>query len=229
MTESSFSEKTAAAKKLFGTAAKLAQKQAELAALNNVTLPKLYHAIGKRIVGSDKLPADLEHHRQKIRQLESGRATPDQVLVTLRDSLDQLKLSIDAMNLPPGDVTALLANLRYRLEPRFAVSDIELQWAVELIEPVERLDTTAMRHLQFMLFEALSNVLQHAHASELRVAAESSGTGVVLRIIDNGRGFDISQPMRKGLASMTDRAQAIGARLEFASEPGRTVVSIFLD
>jgi hypothetical protein len=80
MKESSFREKTAAAKKLFGTAAKLAQKQAELATLNNVTLPKLYHAIGKRIVGSDKLPADLEHHRQKIRQLESGiAATPEEI------------------------------------------------------------------------------------------------------------------------------------------------------
>jgi hypothetical protein len=80
MTESSFSEKTAAAKKLFGTAAKLAQKQAELAKLNNVTLPKVYHAIGKRIVGSDKLPADLEHHRQRIRQLEAGiAATPEEI------------------------------------------------------------------------------------------------------------------------------------------------------
>ena len=45
-----------------------------------MTLPKLYHAIGKRIVGSDKLPADLEHHRQKIRQLESGiAATPEEI------------------------------------------------------------------------------------------------------------------------------------------------------
>ena len=80
MTESSFSEKTAAAKKLFGTAAKLAQKQAELATLNNVTLPKLYHAIGKHMVGSDKLPADLDHHRQRIRQLEAGiAATPEEI------------------------------------------------------------------------------------------------------------------------------------------------------
>jgi hypothetical protein len=80
MTESSFRTKTAAAKKLFGAAAKLAQKQTELATLNNVTLPKLYHAIGKRIVGSDKLPADLEHHREKIRHLESGiAATPEEI------------------------------------------------------------------------------------------------------------------------------------------------------
>jgi len=168
------------------------------------------------------------HISAAIRQMESGRASREQVLVTLRDSLDQLKLSIDSMNLPPGDVTALLANLRYRLEPRFAALDIELQWAVDLIDPIDRLDASAMRHLQFMLFEALSNVLQHARASVLRLEAAAQASSVVLRVVDNGRGFDVSQPLRKGLASMTDRAQAIGARLEFASEPGRTVVSIVL-
>jgi hypothetical protein len=75
MTESSFSKNTAAAKKLFGTAAKLAQKQAELATLNNVTLPKLYRGIGKKIVGLDKLPPDLVPHREKISALEAGIST----------------------------------------------------------------------------------------------------------------------------------------------------------
>jgi len=80
MAETTIQEKTAAVGKLFGTAAKLTQKQAELAKLNNVTLPKLYHAIGKRIVGMEKLPADLEHRRQTLRQLEAGiTATPEEI------------------------------------------------------------------------------------------------------------------------------------------------------
>ena len=49
------------------------------------------------------------HISSAIRQLQSGRASNADVLLTLRDSLDQLKLSIDAMNLPPGDVTACAA------------------------------------------------------------------------------------------------------------------------
>lgn len=168
------------------------------------------------------------HISAAIRQLQSGKASHDEVLLTLRDSLDQLKLSIDAMNLPPGDVTALLANLRYRLEPRFAASDIELQWDVELLEPLARLDAGAMRQLQFMVFEALSNVLQHAHASRLRIDARQLDAGVQLRIIDNGRGFDVTAPLRKGLLSLHERAAAIGARLALDSEPGHTVVEIRL-
>ena len=75
---------------------------------------------------------------------------------TLRDSLDQLKLTVDSMHLPPGDITALLADMRYRLEPRFAASDIELQWGVDLLRPVARLEGRGMQQLQFMVFEALS-------------------------------------------------------------------------
>ncbi|WP_382159233.1 histidine kinase [Hydrogenophaga sp. ANAO-22] len=168
------------------------------------------------------------HISSAIRQLESGRSSQQELLQTLRDSLDQLKLSIDAMNLPPGDVTALLANLRYRLEPRLQASDIALRWAVELIEPLQRLDAGAMRQLQFMVFEALSNVLQHAQATELCIEAVAAEQGVRLRIVDNGRGFDATVAWRKGLLAMRERARAIGAVLSLQSAPGRTVVEIQL-
>ena len=169
------------------------------------------------------------HISSAIRQLQSGQADPDELLQTLRDSLDQLKLSIDAMNLPPGDVTSLLANLRYRLEPRFAASGIELQWEVSELPHHPGLDTPAMRQLQFMVFEALSNVLQHAQAHRLTIEARPQEQGFRMRIIDDGRGFDTALPRRKGLQSMQERAQAIGARLSLQSRPGQTVVEITLD
>ena len=165
-----------------------------------------------------------------IRQIESGKASQVDLLKTLRESLDQLKLSIDAMNLPPGDITALLANLRYRLEPRFIASDIELQWDVDLIPPATRLDDKTMRHLQFMVFEALSNVLQHAHASVLRIELRAtSAGGAQLRLIDNGRGFNPERAARKGLRSLRERAALIGAKLVFVGSPGNTVVEILLE
>jgi signal transduction histidine kinase len=169
------------------------------------------------------------HISAAIRQLQSGKASEEELLQTLRDSLDQLKLSIDAMNLPPGDITTLLANLRYRLEPRFKASDIALVWDVDLIAPLPQLDAKAMRQLQFMVFEALSNVLQHAQASELRIELRGcEGGGAQLRVIDNGRGFDVQRVQRKGLASLRERAAAIGAQLNVSSVPGYTAVEISL-
>jgi signal transduction histidine kinase len=169
------------------------------------------------------------HISTAIRQLQNGKASHDDMLHTLRDALDQLKLSIDAMHLQPGDVGALLANMRYRLGSRILACGIELQWDVEVLEPIAGLDTNAMGQLQFMLLEAFSNVLQHAHASMLRVVAVPLGPGnqgLQLQIIDNGVGYDCDAPLRNGLRSMQNRAQAIGVVLHLSSEPGRSVVEI---
>ena len=166
------------------------------------------------------------HISTAIRQLQSGRASGEEVLQTLRDSLDQLKLSIDAMTLPPGDITALLANLRYRLEPRLKACGIELEWAVEQLAPLARLDAGAMRQLQFMLFEAISNVMQHARASRLRIEAQQTVPGVRIVVVDNGCGFDATQTPRRGLRLMQERATAIGARLQVHSRAGQTGIEI---
>jgi signal transduction histidine kinase len=160
-----------------------------------------------------------------IRQLQSGQTSSEELLRTLRDSLDQLKLSIDSIHLPPGDVGALLAALRYRLEPRLLAAGIEFEWAVDEVAPVKLLDAQAMRQLQFLLFEAISNVLQHGHASVLRLEAGMQGETVQLRVIDNGRGFDATQVPR----ALSERAGALGARLALESRPGRTVVQLSFD
>ncbi len=168
------------------------------------------------------------HLSVAMRQLESEEVSRADVLDTLRESMDRLKLSIDALNLPHGDVTALLANIRYRLEPRLVASGIALQWQVQRLPLLARLDNRALVHLQFMVYEALSNVLQHAQAQQLRIEACTQGAGIALRLVDDGRGFNSDLPVRKGLMSMRDRAHAIGADVFFRSRPGLTEVEILI-
>jgi signal transduction histidine kinase len=158
-----------------------------------------------------------------IRQLQGGQTGSDAVVATLRDALDRLKLSIDAMSVPPGDVVALLANLRHRLEPRFVGAGLALEWQVSDVAPVARLDTEAMRVLQSMVLEAVSNVLQHAGARTLRIEAEEAAAGPRVRIIDDGCGFDASQREPRALAA---RAKTLHARLRVDGTPGRTMIEI---
>ena len=229
-----FRDATTQARDLMDTMAdRVAQKEAELKA-SYEQVEQLARA-QERLAERSRILRDMHdgvgsHISSAIRQLQSGRASNEDLLLTLRDSLDQLKLSIDAMNLPPGDITALLANMRYRLGPRFSASDIELQWAVSQLPIRAGLDMQGTRHLQFMLFEALSNVLQHARATILRIESEHSGeTGhTVLRVIDNGCGFDVSTQPLRSLASIRERAAAIGARIDVSSRPGHTELAIWL-
>ena len=217
------------ARDLLGTlSAKVADRERELAA----TYWRLEQAAREQATTLERqrILRDMHdgvgtHISAAIRQLQSGQSKPDELLRTLRDSLDQLKLSIDSIQLPTGDIGALLAALRYRLSPRFAASGLELQWAVDELAPVERLDAQSMRQLQFLLFEAISNVLQHAQAKVLRIEAAMAGRAVRLCVIDDGGGYDVSRPPR----AVQERARAIGAELSLESRPGRTVVRLDID
>lgn len=168
------------------------------------------------------------HLSAALRQVQCGAYNPPAVAGLLQEGLDQLKLSIDSLNLAPGDVTALLANLRYRLEPRLREAGLELHWLVDDIPPVSGLDDKAMRHLQFVVYGALANVLQHAQANRVTVQAQVLEHGVRLAVSDNGVGFDATAPWTRGLQAMRDRVSAIGGRLRVHSEPGHTLVEVLL-
>jgi signal transduction histidine kinase len=161
-----------------------------------------------------------------IRQLQSGGAASGPlVLDTLRESLDGLRLSVDAMTVDPGDVGAMLANLRHRLGRRIEAAGFALDWDVESIEPVAGLDAEAMQGLQSLVVEAISNAMQHAGGRMLRVSADAPPGAVRIRVADDGRGFDAAARPPRALHA---RAAAIGARLTVDGRPGGASIEVVL-
>jgi len=157
------------------------------------------------------------HLTSALRQLQSPRdAGVDLGLVTqtLRDSLDHLKLSIDALSLPPGDVVGLLASLRFRITPRLKAAGLELIWDVPDLPNWPDGQPPALRQLQYILFEGLSNALQHSGASKLTLSARVFYDRMQVSLIDNGRGWE-SQGEGQGLQAMRARASVIGAKVDF--------------
>ena len=75
--------------------------------------------------------------------------------------------------------------------------------------------------------EALTNVRKHAHAQRVTIGLTREGAEVVLRISDDGVGFDPEAAGRGpekwphfGLAGMRERAEAVGGRVAWHSRPG---------
>ncbi|MGW0839717.1 GAF domain-containing sensor histidine kinase [Streptomyces sp. NPDC002787] len=73
--------------------------------------------------------------------------------------------------------------------------------------------------------EALHNALRHSGAEHVDVSLDRRGGGAVLRVTDDGDGFD-PQAVRRagrhlGLVSMRDRAGGVGGRLTVESAPGK--------
>jgi signal transduction histidine kinase len=71
--------------------------------------------------------------------------------------------------------------------------------------------------------EALQNIAKHARAQSIAVSLEQDGADLVLRIDDDGRGFDLDRsfPGHLGLESMHERMAGVGGHLEIQSARGR--------
>ncbi|MCC6729429.1 MAG: GAF domain-containing sensor histidine kinase [Chthonomonadales bacterium] len=71
--------------------------------------------------------------------------------------------------------------------------------------------------------EALSNALRHAGATTVRLELRYETAGTVLRVRDDGRGFDAERAgggSRFGLVGMRERARRIGADFQLRTAPG---------
>jgi hypothetical protein len=157
------------------------------------------------------------HLTSALRQLQSPRndgVDLGLVTQTLRDSLDQLKLSIDALSLTPGDVVGLLASLRFRITPRLKAAGLTLVWDVQALPAWPNGQAHALRQLQYILFEGLSNALQHSGASRLTLSARGHSDRLQVSLTDNGSGWDASCE-GQGLQAMRARASVIGAGIAF--------------
>ena len=158
-----------------------------------------------------------------IHQVESGQATRSELLHTLQESLDQLRLNIDAMHLPHGDINALLSSLRYRLERRIQAAGLRLVWRADELPLITHYLGPQLRHVQFILLEVISNATQHAQGTRLEVTATADDSHVVLELRDDGVGA--GSGVGNGLRSMQERAALIGAQLErLTGDKGTRVV-----
>lgn len=90
--------------------------------------------------------------------------------------------------------------------------------------PVE-LSRDVMGNLLLLMQEAVANAFHHGQASEVEVTLDYCSDFLELRIMDNGRGFDVATvPGTKeghfGLVGMKERMQRLGGTLHLYSTPG---------
>jgi signal transduction histidine kinase len=76
-------------------------------------------------------------------------------------------------------------------------------------------------HLRAVLREALSNVAQHAEASRVEIFVEvGQDSGLLLRVVDNGRGLPSSPTLGHGLRNLQERAAMLGGSFSASATPG---------
>jgi signal transduction histidine kinase len=100
----------------------------------------------------------------------------------------------------------------------------EIKCVVDLCERDDLIDAGAATELFRIFQEALTNIVRHAHATEVHITlAHSANSDLVLEVCDNGRGItddQIANRQALGLLGMRERASLIGAEFSINGNPG---------
>jgi len=161
--------------------------------------------------------------------VERGAVSNDQFAQILRESIDDMRLAIDALTAEDADLTASLGNLRFRMEPRMRAAGMELAWDARRLPEEIGLHPDVVLPILRIVQEALTNAIKHSSARAVRVVLMVEGSGdsrmLDIRIADNGAGISEERVGGRGLLNMRNRAQKIGAQLkvETAANVGTTV------
>jgi two-component system sensor histidine kinase UhpB len=135
---------------------------------------------------------------------------------TNRRILDRLRpLYIQELGLDRS-IQTLLQNVKAQARGLTVTSQID----TTLNEVDGLLSQTIYRVIQ----EATTNVLRHARANAMHVAAGINGRDVIVEISDDGIGFPADRMFGRGLTGMLERARALSGTLELLREEGRTCV-----
>lgn len=145
-----------------------------------------------------------------------------------RQGLKESRRAIHALRATPIEEMGLCQAIGRLAERAAEKADLHLDLAL----PDHQLSLpTAIEQAVYRIGEqALNNVVRHAGATTLSVRFCDRQHEVDLRVADDGVGFEAGTAPgagRYGLQGMRERAQAIGARLDIDSQPGRgTVVEL---
>jgi signal transduction histidine kinase len=207
-------------------ASRLREREAELA-LSYQRLIEIEH---KQTLAGERLRLMQDMHdglgsslQSALWAVERGQLDENAIPDILRACIDDLHLTIDSLEPVEADLLLLLATLRYRLGERLRLAGMRLQWAVADVPPLEWIDPRTALHILRILQEALSNIVKHTNATEIRVATAFDDAGVTVSIADNGPGFDLAAARRrggKGLLNQQRRAAAIGGAIDWAPVDG---------
>jgi signal transduction histidine kinase len=178
----------------------------------------LHDDITQRLVG-------LTFH---VAKLPAGGMSPADIDTrrSILDGLEKLALDVHELSyrLHPSVIDHLGLVAALKVECDSIAPSESLRVSVEADELPQSLPRDVVLGVYRVAQEALRNAGRHAKASIIRLSLTLSDGGLLLSVSDNGIGFDPNLQTRQpslGHASMRERIDLLGGKLEIQSAPGR--------
>jgi signal transduction histidine kinase len=145
-----------------------------------------------------------------------------QVAALAAEATEELRAAVVELRPAALDEDGLVATLRTQIQVLDRAHRARVTFTAHGVRALPASQEEAMLRVSQ---EALHNALRHSGATHVDVTLDRCGSGALLRVTDDGSGFDPaairSAGRHLGLVSMRDRASGVGGTLTVESAPGK--------
>lgn len=155
----------------------------------------------------------IQDHKDPVNELDKTRALIGEAIFEIRKLSHQLVPLVEKAPDFEGVIRSLIANINQKHEHKFKLK-LDKILSQELSKDMQ---TGIYRILQ----EQLANIMKHAEAKNIWISLVRKAGTIVLRIKDDGKGFDPSQKRRGiGLENINRRALLMNGKMTVKSKLG---------
>ncbi|MDJ0572120.1 MAG: sensor histidine kinase [Pleurocapsa sp. MO_192.B19] len=160
---------------------------------------------------------------QKLRDRDLERAfqAVDTAAMLSSQCIEDVSHAVQTMRRNDFNLDRALHNLIEQIRNDCA---LQVQWEINL----PQLSLSTSHQIYCVIKEGLINIQKHAHASRVFFQGYSTSKQIILKLEDDGVGFDLPQVHSGlpehggfGLRGMVERVQTIGGKLKLDSAPGK--------
>ena len=143
------------------------------------------------------------------------------IAASSRELVDSMSDIVWAINPAKDHLADLTQRMRRLASDAFTAGNTAFTLDLPPSEREIKLGANVRREVFLIFKEAVTNIIKHAACSEVSVKLAIESGVLRLELLDNGQGFDPRTPTDgHGLASLRNRAAALGGTLAVVSTPG---------
>ena len=176
-------------------------------------------------LGIDMIENDLPHDDRILSKIEMAKSQIDHIITDIR------RISWNLRPTTLDDLGLVIAVQKLCQDYR-ATYKVDIQFSSATSIP-QHFDANVEIALYRLVQEAAMNALKHSAASRIHVELNHAADTIILKVSDNGKGFDVSNIKRErpgeglGLMSMKERAHLLQGKFFLESRHGHgTTVTV---
>src|SRR5450759_2946163 len=188
-------------------------QETERRAISRELHDEVGQALGALLVDIGRLSTTLSGDHPEVKsQLDNLKSVVERTFQSVRNIALLLRPSM-------LDDLGLAAALEWQGREVSRRSEIEV--AVESESVPEDLPDEHKIYIYRLVQEALNNAVRHSGARNAKVVVERLAKSIVVRVTDDGRGFDPGRSRGMGILGMEERVKRLGGALRVESQPGK--------